>query len=87
MRRRVGELAVVSDEHSRARRYVVRVHARKGDSVVVRVEALGMVIEMRPEVENTVAPSGLELGEVLEVAIAMNYRGLSVRSLDVSARS
>ena len=87
MRRRVGELAVVSDEHGRARHYMVRVQARRGDSVVVRVDALGMVIEMRPEVEAGVAPSGLEIGELLEVAIAMNYRGLSVRNLNEGPRS
>ena len=41
---------------------------------------------MRPDVETLVAPSGLEIGEVTPVAIAINYRGLQVRALDSGTR-
>jgi hypothetical protein len=81
MRRRVGELAIVSGEDGRARSYVARVQARRGDRALVRVESLGAVLEMYPEVETQVAPSGLEMGEVVRVGIAINYRGLQVRAL------
>jgi hypothetical protein len=81
MRRRLGELAIVSTEDGRARPYTARVQARRGDRVVVRIESLGTVLEMRPEVETQVAPSGLEIGEVVQVAIAINYRGLQIRDL------
>lgn len=81
MRRRVGELAIVSAEDGRARPYAARVQARRGDRVVLRIESLGTVLDMRPEVETQVAPSGLEIGEVVRVAIAINYRGFQVRAL------
>jgi hypothetical protein len=81
MRRRVGELAIVSAENGQPRPYAARVQARKGDRVVLRIEALGTILDMRPDVETQVAPSGLEIGEVLRVAIAINYRGLQVRAL------
>lgn len=81
MRRRVGELAVVSGEDGRARPYTARVQGRKGDRVVVLIESLGTLLEMHPEVETQVAPSGLRIGEVVRVAISINYRGLQVRAL------
>lgn len=87
MRRRVGELAIVSGEDGRARSYAARVQARKGDRAVVRIETLGSVLEMHPEVETQVAPSGLEIGEVVHVAIAINYRGLQVRALPEDAKA
>ena len=37
---------------------------------------------MRPDVETIVAPSGLQIGEVARVAIAINYRGLQVKAFD-----
>jgi hypothetical protein len=48
---------------------------------LVRIESLATILEMRPDVETQVAPSGLEIGEVLRVAIAINYRGLQVKAL------
>ncbi len=81
MRRRVGELAIVSGEDGRARSYAARVQARRGDRAVVRIESLGTVLEMHPEVEMQVAPSGLEIGEFVPVAIAINYRGLQIKAL------
>ena len=82
MRRRIGELAIVSNEDGRARPFGARVQARKGDRVVLRIDGLGAVLEMRPDVETIVAPSGLQIGEVARVAIAINYRGLQVKALD-----
>ena len=82
MRRRIGELAIVSNEDGRARLFGARVQARKGDRVVLRIDGLGAVLEMRPDVETMVAPSGLQIGEVARVAIAINYRGLQVKALD-----
>ena len=82
MRRRIGELAVVGNEDGRARPFGARVQARRGDRVVLRIDGLGEVLEMRPDVETVVAPSGLEIGEVTPVAIAINYRGLQVKALD-----
>ena len=82
MRRRIGELAIVSNEDGRARPFGARVQARRGDRVVLRVDGLGAVLEMRPDVETIVAPSGLQIGEVARVAIAINYRGLQVKALD-----
>ena len=82
MRRRIGELAIVSNEDGRARPFGARVQARRGDRVVLRIDGLGTVLEMRPDVETIVAPSGLQIGEVVLVAIAINYRGLKVKSLD-----
>ena len=82
MRRRIGELAIVSNEDGRARSFGARVQARKGDRVVLRIDGLGAVLEMRPDVETIVAPSGLQIGEVVRVAIAINYRGLQVKALD-----
>ena len=83
MRRRIGELAIVSNEDGRARPFGARVQARKGDRVVVlRIDGLGAVLEMRPDVETIVAPSGLQIGEVVQIAIAINYRGLQVKALD-----
>lgn len=87
MRRRVGELAIVSGEQGRARPYAARVQTRKGDRAVVRIESLGTILEMHPEIEMQVAPSGLEVGEVVQVAIAINYRGLKVRALPEDARA
>ena len=82
MRRRIGELAIVSNEDGRARPFGARVQTRKGDRVVLRIDGLGAVLEMRPDVETIVAPSGLQIGEVARVAIAINYRGLQVKALD-----
>lgn len=82
MRRRIGELAIVSNEDGRARPFGARVQARRGDQVVLRIDGLGAALEMRPDVETNVAPSGLQIGEVVRVAIAINYRGLQVKALD-----
>ena len=82
MRRRIGELAIVSNEDGRARPFGARVQARKGDRAVLRIDGLGAVVDMRPDVETTVAPSGLQIGELVRVAIAINYRGLQVKALD-----
>ena len=82
MRRRVGELAVVSSESGEPRAFVGRVQARRNNRAVLRVEGIAELLEMRPEVESSVAPSGLEVGEVARVAIALNYRGLQIRNID-----
>ena len=82
MRRRIGELVIISNEDGRPRPFGTRVQARKGDRVLVRIDGLGAVLEMRPDVETIVAPSGLQIGEVVWVAIAINYRGLQVKALD-----
>ena len=82
MRRRIGELAVVANENGRARPFGARVQTRKGDRVVLRIDGLGAVLEMRPDVETVVAPSGLQIGELTLIAIAINYRGLQVKALD-----
>jgi hypothetical protein len=84
MNRRVGELAIVSGEDGRARPFMARVQVRKGDRAVVRIESLGAILDVHPEVEMQVAPSGLEIGEVVRVAISINYRGLRVRALSGS---
>lgn len=82
MRRRIGELAIVSNEDGRPRPFGASVQARRGDRVLLRIDGLGVVLEMRPDVETIVAPSGLRIGEVAQVAIAINYRGLQVKALD-----
>ncbi len=82
MRRRIGELAIISNEDGCARPFGARVQARRGDRVVLRIDGLGAVLEMRPDVETIVAPSGLQIGEAVRVAIAINYRGLQVKALD-----
>ena len=82
MRRRVGELAVVSNEDGSPRSFSARVQMRKGDRVILRVDGLAELLEMRPELELIVAPSGLEIGEVIKVAIALNYRGFQIRNPD-----
>ncbi len=82
MRRRIGELAIVSNENGHPRPFGARVLTRRGDRVVLRIDGLGAVLEMRPDVETIVAPSGLEIGEFAGVAIAINYRGLQVAALN-----
>ncbi|MFC1833834.1 hypothetical protein ACFL2Q_03750 [Thermodesulfobacteriota bacterium] len=81
MRRRIGELAVVSKEDGHPRPFVARVQTRKAERVLLRVDGLAEVLEMRPEVELIVAPSGLQIGEVTRIAIALNYRGLQIKAL------
>ena len=82
MKRRVGELAVVSNEDGHPRPFTARVQARKGILAVLRVDGLAEVLEMHPEIESIIAPSGLDIGEVISVAIALNYRGMQVKAFD-----
>lgn len=79
--RRVGELALVTNEDGSVRLFRARViHARAGQVRVGIPEVGADVIDLRPQVETELAPAGLRLGEYVSVAIALNYRGLQVRS-------
>lgn len=86
MRRRIGELAIISNEDGRARPFVAQVRGRKGDRVVSWIEALGIVLEIRPDVETEIMPSGMKIDEMVRVSLAMNYRGLQVRALEMDGK-
>jgi hypothetical protein len=78
MARRVGELAYVTDASGRRRSYEGQVvHARTAQ-VKIRVPALDLVVDLRPEVETRMAPSGFRMGEIVDVSVALNYRGITL---------
>jgi hypothetical protein len=80
--RRVGELAVVTDEDGERRKYRGKVvNPRTGQVRISIPELDSRIMELRPEVEAVLAPAGLRLGEFVEVAIALNYRGAHPRPL------
>jgi hypothetical protein len=78
--RRVGELAYLTNaEGSRRILRVKVVHARAGQVRISVPELDAQVMDLRPEVETQIAPAGLRLGELVEVSIALNYRGAHAR--------
>jgi len=79
--RRVGELAWVTNEDGSVRILRARVLHPRAGQVRLSIPEFGTdIIDLRPEVETELAPAGLRLGEYVEVAVALNYRGLLVRS-------
>jgi hypothetical protein len=78
MARRVGELAYLTDATGRPRSYEGQVvHARPAQ-VKIRVPALDVVIDLRPEVETRMAPAGFRMGEIIDISVALNYRGITL---------
>ena len=78
MARRVGELAYLTDGEGRPRSYEGQVvHARVAQ-VKIKVAALDLVADLRPELETKMAPAGVRMGEIVDVAVALNYRGLTL---------
>ena len=78
MARRVGELVYLTDDTGQQRSYEAQVvHARTGQ-VKVRVPALDTVADIRPEVETRISPSGVRMGEIIDISVALNDRGLTL---------
>lgn len=75
MARRIGQLVLLTTEGGTPAAFdaqVVRVH---GDKVTVQIRPLDDVLDLRPEVAAAIALEGMQVGELVKVNVALNYRG------------
>lgn len=74
--RRVGELSYLTREDGSLRTFQARVTHPRAGQVRIAVPAIDAdVMDLRPEVETQLAPAGLVLGQYIDIAISLNYRG------------
>lgn len=78
--RRVGDLVWITTPDGRPRRCSARVVHAQQQKIRLQLLEFDATVDLRPEEEVRLSASGLALGEIVEVWVSLNYRGVQVHA-------